>query len=245
MKQRHSLKRAYIIFIDFILPFPLTIVAFYLWWQRTSSILFSLYPLVVGVLFGYIFPGIGTNLLNLWKFNGPFRIKNYFLHQGFMYAPYLSLIFYVSFTPNAPFDFGMIIRAIVFNAFLQSALSCHHDICGVTIGMIEINNTPSKQKKSPVEIVTHSCAIAFALMGASFAASCLFAYYTLVLRKLSDLKTFLILVCLGLTFMGLVSMYYVIKERRHISWEWTARFRRARKTPKPVTTAPERLKEPV
>jgi len=64
---------------------------YYIWRQRTGSALFSVYVLTLGVLFGYIFPGIGTNVLHLWKFNGPLRMKNYFLHHGFMYAPYLAL----------------------------------------------------------------------------------------------------------------------------------------------------------
>src|ERR1035438_9634008 len=100
------MKRAYLYLIDFVLPLPMTALMFVLWRLRTGNAIFAAYTLALGVLFGYIFPGIGTNVLHLWKFNGPLRIGNYFLHHGFMYAPYLSLVFYIAFAEGTPLSAG-------------------------------------------------------------------------------------------------------------------------------------------
>lgn len=83
--------------LDFYLPFPLTALMFWLWWARTGSAAFAAYTTAAGLIFGYLVPGIGTNLLGLWKFSGPWKLGSYYLHHGFLYAPYLSLVLYGCF----------------------------------------------------------------------------------------------------------------------------------------------------
>jgi hypothetical protein len=225
MKQEHPFARAYLLAIDFVLPFPMTALMYFLWYRRTGSSPFALYTLLLGVLFGYILPGLGTNLFKLWKFNGPFRMMNYYVHQGFMYAPYLSLMLYTAFPPGTPLTSGNIVRIVLCGAFIQSVVSCHHDICGVTTGMIEVNNTPAKLKKSPVEIITESCVVGFACVGGSFTLSCLIAYSWIVERRIVDGTTFSLLLIAGFSIMSFAMLPFAIMERRNISWEWAARFR--------------------
>ncbi len=140
------MKRVYLILIDFVLPLPMTALTYWLWYRRTGSWMFSAYPLALGVLFGYIFPGIGTNVFHLWKFNGPFKMGNYFIHHGFMYAPYLALVFYVAFPAGAPLTVGNIVRILMSAGFIQCVLSCHHDTWGVATGMIEIATPPGNRE---------------------------------------------------------------------------------------------------
>jgi len=207
------MRRAYLILIDFVLPLPLTALMLFLWYRRTGSGLFAIYVLTLGVLFGYIYPGIATNVLHLWKFNGPLRVKNYYLHHGFMYAPYLALVFYIAFAPGTPLTWGNIVRIVLCGAFIQCVVSCHHDVCGVSSGMIEMNNTAARLKLSPMEIVTSWGVVGFGLIGASFAGSCLIAYRIIVLRAISDVRTFALLLLMGLAIMGVAALQYLIKER--------------------------------
>jgi hypothetical protein len=207
------MRRAYLILIDFVLPLPLTALMLFLWYRRTGSGLFAIYVLTLGVLFGYIYPGIATNVLHLWKFNGPLRVKNYYLHHGFMYAPYLALVFYIAFAPGTPLTWGNIVRIVLCGAFIQCVVSCHHDVCGVSSGMIEMHNTAARLKLSPVEIVTSWGVVGFGLIGASFAGSCLIAYRIIVLRSISDMRTFALLLLMGLAIMGVAALQYLIKER--------------------------------
>jgi hypothetical protein len=82
--------KRYILLIDFILPVPMTVFMLWAWYKRCGSWWFAAYMLLLGCAFGYIIPGIGTNVLKLWRFHGPFKIGNYFIHHGLMYAPYLA-----------------------------------------------------------------------------------------------------------------------------------------------------------
>ena len=204
--------RAYLILIDFVLPLPMTVLMYHLWYRRTGSALFSAYVLTLGVLFGYIFPGIRTNVLHLWRFNGPFRVKNYFLHHGFIYAAYLALVLYVAFAQDAPLTAGNIVRIVLSSAFIQSVVSCHHDICGVSTGMIEISTPAARLKRSPVEIVNSFGVVGSGPVGASFAGSCLIAYRTIVVKAVSDARVFALLTAMGLA-MGVAALHYLIRER--------------------------------
>jgi hypothetical protein len=206
--------RAYLYLIDFVLPLPMTAVMFVLWQRRTGSTMFAAYVLALGVLFGYIYPGIGTNVLHLWKFSGPLRVGNYFLHHGFMYAPYLALVFYVAFPEGAPLTIGNSLRIVLCCAFVQCVLSCHHDYCGVSTGMIEINSAAARARRSPVEIVTDFGVVSFALVGATFSASCLIAYHFIVVRGNRDSSTFVLLIAMALGLMGVPALQYLIKDRR-------------------------------
>jgi hypothetical protein len=207
------MKRAYLYLIDFVLPLPMTAVMFVLWRSRTGNAMFAAYVLTLGVLFGYIFPCIGTNVLHLWKFNGPLRVGNYFLHHGFMYAPYLSLVFYVAFSEGVPLTAGNRLRIVLCSAFVQCVLSCHHDYCGVSTGMIEINSAAARARRSPVEIVTDFGVVSFALLGAGFSGSCLIAYHFIVVKGNADSWTFALLIAMGLALMGVAALQYVIKDR--------------------------------
>jgi len=209
------MKRLYLILIDFVLPLPLTVLMFVLWRWRTGSVPYSAYILTLGVLFGYIFPGIGTNVLHLWKFNGPMRLGNYYVHHGFMYAPYLSLVFYVAFAEGAPLSAGNVVRIVLCSAFVQSVISCHHDYCGVSTGMIEIDNAAARAGRSPVEIVASFGVVSFALVGAGFSASCLIAHHFIVGKGNGDAWTFAWLLGMGLAVMGVAALQYVVKDR----WE--------------------------
>jgi len=168
------------------------------------------------VLFGYIFPGIGTNVLHLWKFNGPLRMKNYFLHHGFMYAPYLALVFYVAFARHTAHlgktSSGSCFVAGVFNPSYPVTTI----FVALSTGMIEIHSMPARLKLSPVEIVTDFGVIGFGLVGASFAGSCLIAYHTIVVKAISDLRVFALLVAMGLAIMGLAALQYLIGERAQL-----------------------------
>jgi hypothetical protein len=192
----------------------MTVLMFAVWRWRTGSAIFAAYVLTLGVLFGYIFPGIGTNVLRLWKFNGPLRMGNYFVHHGFIYAPYLSLVFYVAFAEQAPLTAGNILRVVLCSAFIQCVLSCHHDYCGVSAGMIEIDSAAARARRSPAEIVANFGLVSFSLLGASFSGSCLIAYQFLVVKRDEDPWTFVLLVALGLGLMGVAALQYVIKSRR-------------------------------
>jgi hypothetical protein len=216
MSTTYKWEKTYIIFIDFILPLPLTALMWYAWYARTQSLYFASYVMLLGLCFGYIIPGIGTNVLHLWRFTWRFRIGNYFIHHGFMYAPYFALVLYVMFGEWQQLTAWQVLAIITGTGFVQSLLSSHHDLCGVKIGMIKMNNRPALQGKSAAELICDWDPIGFLLFGASYAASCLYAYKLFVIDGKTNPAMLALLVAAGVAFMGLTSMPYLIRERETI-----------------------------
>jgi hypothetical protein len=220
MDNIYSWKKIYIIVIDFVLPLPLTAVMWYAWYARTQSLYFASYVLLLGLCFGYIIPGIGTNVLNLWRFTWRFRMGNYFIHHGFLYAPYFALVLYVIFGEWERLTSWQMLAIIVGTGCLQSLISCHHDLCGVKIGMIEINNKPAREGKNAAEIICDWDPIGFFFFGASYAASSLYAYKLFVIDGRTSPVSLALLVASGVAFMGLTSVPYLIREWGSIARGW-------------------------
>lgn len=119
MKDPARFQRRLVYVVDFFLPFPLTVLMFWLWWARTGSVAFAAYTLAAGLVFGYTVPGIGTNLLGLWRFSGPWMLGSYYLHHGFLYAPYLSLVLYACFGVWDTLTIGQAVTLILCMGLVQ------------------------------------------------------------------------------------------------------------------------------
>jgi hypothetical protein len=194
----------------------MTVVMLWAWRQRCGNWWFASYMLLLGCAFGYIIPGIGTNVLKLWRFHGPFKIGNYFIHHGLMYAPYLALSLYCTFGIWEKLTAGRVITIVFCTAFVQAVLSCHHDYCGLSAGVIEIFNRPGRQGKDPLEIILDYGPVGFGLFGATYAVSCLAAYHYFIIRQQQTIGIMLLLLAGGVTLMGLASIPYLIHERDYI-----------------------------
>ncbi|UCH93604.1 MAG: hypothetical protein JSV88_25495 [Candidatus Aminicenantes bacterium] len=126
--------RKFVFFFDFILPFPLLVIMPYLWYIRVEhNLLFALYVLILPMLWGYIVPGIGTNVLKLWWFKGKWLVGNYYLHHGIMYAGPMALLLYVTFG-EGPVSTTQAITIILCTAGMQGLLSSQHDILAIKAG---------------------------------------------------------------------------------------------------------------
>ena len=216
LKELSAIKHGWVLFlIDFILPLPLTALMLYLWYMRTNSWSFSLYVILLPLLFGYVVPGIGTNVLKLWAFKWKFmRMGNYFIHHGFMYAPYFALSLYLTFGNIGQISFIQAATIVISNTFLQCFLTTWHDYWGVKSGMIEIYNRPYSEGKSAAEIILDYGPIAYALSGCTYAISCLVAYRYLLNSISFSFPAFLLLIICGLVLMGLAGIHYVFRERK-------------------------------
>jgi len=193
-----------VFFIDFILPFPLLVLMPYLWYIRVEhNLRFALYVLILPLLWGYIVPGIGTNVLKLWRFKGKWLIGNYYLHHGIMYAGPMALLLYVTFGIG-PVSTVQSITIILCTASMQAFFSSQHDILAVKAGSLIIDNPPARARKSADEIVNYLNPLYFFLLGGSYAAGCIFAYNKIVVEQAHAAGEFILLLLVGLGLMGIV-----------------------------------------
>jgi hypothetical protein len=207
--------KKFVFFFDYILPFPLLVIMPYLWYIRVNhNLLFAIYVLALPLLWGYIVPGVGTNVLKLWWFKGKWVVGNYYLHHGIMYAGPLSLLLYVTFG-DGPVSTVQSITIILCTGGMQGLLSSQHDILAIKAGTMVMDNPPAREGKSPEEIVNYCSPLAFFLIGGSYGASCVFAYGKLVVEQVHTASMFCFLLLFGVIIMGLIpSIPYLLLNKR-------------------------------
>jgi len=213
---KDSLGKAYLILADFIIPIPLTILMFYLWKDKTGSTTYSYFILLLGIVYGYIVPGVLSNLFKLWKFTWPFQVKNVFYHHGFIYSSYFALILYLSFSEKIELTTLNSIRIVLANFAVFGILVSHHEIMAIRFGMIKNFNSVAAKGKSPVEVVTDFAFFSFALVGASFAYSSIYAYKQIIIEYKTSPAEMVYCFVICFLIMILSSTPYFIKERKQI-----------------------------
>ncbi len=200
----------------YVLPLPLFFFMAYVWQSSMKTTLFTIYVLLLPVLYGYIVPGIATNILKKWRFKGRMLIGNYYLHHGFNYASKMNFMLFISLAtvfPGTKLSLGQILAIIMVSGVLHGYVYWIADIFLVKTGMLEFPDTSFRKGKSAEEIVFQYAPISFFLLGATYAISALIAYQQFVCQQ-KGIVTFIWLLIGGLIFMStLPSFVYGLVDR--------------------------------
>lgn len=191
--------RAFLFIGNKIFPFAALPILTWLW-LRAGGPAFAALVLGLPLLFGYIAPGIGTNLLKMWRFNDSWTVGNYFIHHGFIYAATLGLAIYVAFFPPAPNDWGTLIGNMARGAGILGFVGWTHDTIAIREGLMEVYNAAWKRGAAPEVIAAQYAPVCFSLLGACYAGTVTLGYQTLVLDQ--NVNSLWWLFPLGLTLMS-------------------------------------------
>lgn len=188
------MERLLIYFWIYVLPIPLSVTSCALWYQMTENLYFVSYVTLLPLFYGYITPGIATNIFKWWRFRGPGRIGNYYLHHGFMYCANMSPLLWICFigVPSTHLSFAIAARIVITMAALLGFCLWIHDILLVRHRLVEIVNRPAIEGRSPEEIVTHYAPLCFALMGLAYAGGGLVAYQTFVISSQTSVSNIIL-----------------------------------------------------
>ena len=178
------MSRIFTRFWVYVLPLPLFVAMCFVWVAWSGSRIFALYVMLLPVIYGYVAPGIATNILRKWRFKGPWLVGNYYAHHGFMYAANMTPLLFVAFlgTAHEPVSAGAAARILICTGALHGFVLWLHDILIVRHDMVEIFNRPAREGRSPEEIVTHYAPLCFFLIGLTYAASSLLAFQIIVIN---------------------------------------------------------------
>jgi hypothetical protein len=185
---------------------PVVAAMYFVWAAWSKDRVFTLYVTLLPVFYGYVIPGIATNILHKWRFKGPWVVGRYFAHHGFIYAANLCPLLFVCFlgTAVAPLSVGTMVRILVCMGGLYGFVAWIHDILMVKHGMVEIYNKPAAANRSPEEIATHYAPVCFFLIGLTYAASALLAFHVFVIQNKSDPTSIVWVSLTGIVLMSLI-----------------------------------------
>jgi len=201
----------------YLLPIPITLGMAYLWQRWSGSTTFAWYVTLLAVLYGYIVPGIGTNIMKKWRFHGPGRVGNYYIHHGFIWAANLSPALFLCFlgTPEGPLSYGTILRVLLATGAVHAFKGWVYDIALLRYGFTEITSVPRLKGKSPEEIAGHYAPVCFFLIGLTYGLGALAAYHFFVVQHRADVWSHVWAWAIGgVAMVAVPSLAYGVIERR-------------------------------
>lgn len=154
-------------------PLILTPLSFWLWWQYYDNMPYpTLVAWLLPILFAYIVPGVGTNMLKVWEFNTRLNLGRFRPHHGFVFGSASSVLIWLSrFKPaHTPFD---ILKTAFITASILGLWNIIYDIMAIRNKILIVYNQPWADGRD-AEAITHDYAPWFfggfgAIYGASIA----------------------------------------------------------------------------
>jgi len=143
---------------------------------------FALVVMGAPLAFGYLLPGIGTNVLRTWAFRGPLRVGNFYAHHGFIYASKLALVLWLVMRHPESMGALDVAAAVLVAGAAGSWGGWWHDIHAIRAGRIEIRNAAAFEGRSPEEIVSRYAPVAFFVLSATYVLLGFWAYRVLVAK---------------------------------------------------------------
>jgi hypothetical protein len=209
------MSRAVIRFWVYALPLPLFVVMYFVWAAWSDNRVFALYVMLLPLFYGYVAPGIATNLLHKWRFKGPWVVGSYYAHHGIMYSANMSPLLFIALlgTRHESLSTATALRVLLCTGALYGYMAWVHDILMVRHDMVEIYSRSAAERRSPEEIVTHYAPLCFFLLGLTYAAGALLAFQTFVVHHKTDAASIVWVSLVGAILMfSLPSLAYRASE---------------------------------
>jgi hypothetical protein len=151
-------------------PAVLTPLSFVLWRREYAGKL----ELVAGawlvpILWAYIVPGIGTNVLKVWEFDARLRLGRYRPHHGFVFGSATAMIAWLAHGAPAH-DVAAVLRCSLVMALVLGAVNLVYDIVALRAGILRVYNQPWAQGKPATSIALDYAPWFFGGFGAIYGA---------------------------------------------------------------------------
>ncbi len=155
---------------QYVVPGILFPLSYWLWWTRYDhDHRMTLLALVPVVLFAYVVPGIGTNVLRLWEFNTRLRIGRFRPQHGFVFGTATSLLTLacLPFPAAETGPWGWARAALVVGSVL-AFWNWLYDQHAIRSGFLVVYNRAFSENRGPEAIAAEYCPSFFAATGAVY-----------------------------------------------------------------------------
>lgn len=136
---------------QYIAPAVLTPLAAWLWWRHYGGNLqLTALAMLIPILFAYIVPGIGTNVLHVWEFNTRWKLGNFRPHHGFVFGSATAMIL----LPVIAFSSANVMITSVLAAVVLGLINWAYDIAAIRAGILCVYNQPYADGLGPRQIAS-------------------------------------------------------------------------------------------
>ena len=171
---------------QYVAPVILLVLGYSLWLQRFSGDhRLVLLVMSVPILFAYVIPVFGANMLGLWEINTRLRMGKIRPHHGFVFGSAAALLTYVC-TDTSRGDFGPL--TLFRSAFVVGSVigfwNWLYDSYAIRSGFIKVYTRPWADGEGPEAIATSHAPVLFGTFGACYGLAIAIAVHVLVTRGL-------------------------------------------------------------
>ena len=141
---------------QYIAPAVLTPLGCWLWWQHyDGNLQLAALAVLIPILFAYIVPGIGTNILRVWEFNTRWKLGNFRPHHGFVFGSATAIILLPAMgAPNLEASLYEVVRTGVVAACVLGLINWVYDIAAIRAGILCVYNQPHADGLGPRQIAS-------------------------------------------------------------------------------------------
>jgi hypothetical protein len=127
---------------QYLAPAVLTPLAFWLWWRTyDGNIWLTLMAWLVPIVYAYVVPAVGTNVLGVWEFDASLRLGRFRPHHGFVFGSTTATIAWIVHAGRAT-DVLDVARAALVLASVLGFWNLLYDVRAVRIGFLKVYNQP-------------------------------------------------------------------------------------------------------
>ena len=127
---------------QYISPLILTPLSFWLWWEfYEGEISLVLMAWLLPIIYAYIVPAVGTNILKVWEFDTKYRLGRFRPHHGFVFGSATAMLAWLSHTAPSTTIFAILQTGFIFASVL-GLWNVIYDIKALKSGILKVYNQP-------------------------------------------------------------------------------------------------------
>ena len=162
---------------QYLAPAILGPLSFALWWKTyAGDIWLTLMAWLIPVLYAYIVPGVGTNVLKVWEFDTRFRLGRFRPHHGFVFGSATATIAWICHAGVVDDLAGVVRTSLVFAAVL-GFVNILYDVKALDSGILRVYNQPWADGKGSAAVARDYGPWCFAGFGLVYGAGVGIAEY--------------------------------------------------------------------
>ena len=153
---------------QYLAPAILAPLSFWLWWRECEENLWlTLIAWLIPVVYAYVVPGIGTNVLKVWEFDTRFRLGRFRPHHGFVFGSATATLAWLAHGEPATGPSDILRLAFVLAAVL-GFWNILYDVWALRAGILRVYNQPWADGKTEEAVTLDYAPWFFAGFGAVY-----------------------------------------------------------------------------
>ncbi len=127
---------------QYLFPAILAPLSFWLWWETyRHDIRLTLLAWLLPIIYAYVVPGIGTNVLKVWEFDTRLRLGRFRPHHGFVFGSATATLAWLC-RPGPTTSYGDLLLLTLLTAAVLAIVNLLYDIKAIDAGLLRVYNQP-------------------------------------------------------------------------------------------------------